>query len=103
MLKASPNISGSDLAGQTRTQIRELAARKGLLPKGDPKQADHPRKWIDPVTGGQRLSLDRGHVDPTTGHPYGNPNAAADHVHAYDPKGSTISVNGDNHVPTTGE
>ena len=99
----SPSFSANEVANQTRTQLRNLAIRKGLVPKGDATQAEYPRKWDDPATGRPRLRLGRGHVDPTTGQPYSNPNAAADHVHAYDASGAKIFVNGDNHIPTTGE
>lgn len=99
----SPTIRAEELAGRTRTQIRNLARRKGLIPKGDPTAADYPRKWIDAVTGDERLRLDRGHVDPISGQPYNNPNAAVDHVHGYDVSGGVILVNGDSHIPTTGD
>jgi RHS repeat-associated protein len=99
----SPEISPSDLDGKTRSEIQDLADQKGLVPKGDPTSPDYPRKWSDPVTGDERLRLDRGHIDPSTGQPYDNPNAAVDHVHGYDPEGNPISVNGDNHIPTIGE
>jgi RHS repeat-associated protein len=99
----SPEITPEELTGKTRSEIRDLADEKGLVPKGDPASPDYPRKWSDPVTGEDRLRLDRGHVDPTTGQPYNNPNAAADHVHGYDTNGDPITVNGDKHIPTTGE
>ena len=99
----SPKIEPNELSGKTRSEIRDLARDKGLTPKGDPSNPDYPRKWSDPVTGEDRLRLDRGHVDPSTGQPYNNPNAAADHVHGYDPNGDPILVDGDKHIPTTGE
>jgi hypothetical protein len=99
----SPGITPEELSGKTRTEIRDMANNKGLVPKGDTAHPDYPRKWSDPVTGEPRLRLDRGHTDPTTGQPYNNPNAAIDHVHGYEPGGNPIKVNGDKHVPTTGE
>jgi hypothetical protein len=86
----SPEILPEELAGQTRSQIRDLAADKGLVPKGDPLHPDYPRRWSDPATGEPRLRLDRGHVDSVTGQPYEKPNAAVDHVHAYDVDGNPI-------------
>ncbi|MBV9564313.1 MAG: hypothetical protein JOY90_28310 [Bradyrhizobium sp.] len=99
----SPSITPEELSGKTRTEIRDMANDKGLVPKGDTAHADYPRKWSDPVTGEPRLRLDRGHVDPTTGLPYNNPNAAVDHVHGYEVGGNPIKVNGDKHIPTAGE
>jgi hypothetical protein len=92
-----------ELAGQTRSQIRDLAADKELVPKGDPLHPDYPRRWNDPVSNERRLRLDRGHIDTETGQPYDMENAAMDHVHGYDVNGNPIEVNGDNHIPTTGE
>jgi hypothetical protein len=99
----NPEILPDELAGRTRSQIRDLVTDKGLVPKGDPLHPDYPRKWNDPVTNERRLRLDRGHPDSITGQPYGIRNAAVDHVHAYDINGNSIKVNGDNHIPTTGE
>jgi hypothetical protein len=99
----SPKILPEELAGQTRTQIRDLAVDKGLVPKGDTSHPDYPRRWSDPVTNERRLRLDRGHVDSETKQPYDEPNAAVDHVHAYDVDGNPITINDDNHIPTTGE
>lgn len=99
----SPKILPEELAGQTRSQIRDLAVDKGLVPKGDPLDPDYPRRWSDPVTNERRLQLDRGHVDSETGQPYSILNAAVDHVHAYDINGKSIKIDGDNHIPTTGE
>jgi hypothetical protein len=100
---SSPIIDASELTGKTRTEIRDLATSKGLLPKGDQLHPDFPRRFNDPITDEPRIRLDRGHVDPQTGLPYNNPNAAADHVHGYDLNGDPIKVNGDKHIPTTGE
>jgi RHS repeat-associated protein len=99
------DITAEELEGKTRSEIRELADEKGLIPKGDPNHPDYPRRWVDPVTGEDRLRLDRGHIDKTTGLPYDNPNAAVDHVHGYDSSGSPIvhPVTQDKHFPTTGE
>jgi hypothetical protein len=99
----SPEILSEELAGQTRSQIRDLAVAKGLVPKGDPLHPDYPRKWSDPVTNERRLRLDRGHIDTETGQPYDIENAAVDHLHGYDINGDPIEVHGDNHIPTKGE
>ena len=98
----SPEITPEELTGKTRSEVQGLAKEKGLVPKGDANSPDHPRKWSDPATNKERLRLDRGHVDPKTGKPYDNPNAAGDHVHGYDKNGKPIEVNGDKHIPTTG-
>jgi hypothetical protein len=100
---SSPTITADDLAMKTRSQIRDLAKAKGLKPGGDTAHPDYPRKFNDPVTGEERIRLDRGHVDPKTGKPYNNPKAAADHVHGYDEKGAKIKHAGDPHIPTKGE
>jgi hypothetical protein len=97
------DIKPAEIAGKTRSEIRELAQAKGLKPVGDPAHPDYPRKWNDPVTGKPRLRMDRGHKDKLTGQPYKTPNAAKDHVHAYDENVDPILVDGDHHVPTTGE
>jgi RHS repeat-associated protein len=97
------DITAGDLTGKTRDQVRDLAKDKGLVPKGDVTSPDYPRKWVDPVTGKERIRLDRGHTDPTTGQPYNDPKAAADHVHGYDPQGNPIKVDGNKHIPTTGD
>lgn len=99
----SPVIEGAELAGKTRSEIRNLAREKGLRPAGDTAHPEYPRKWKDPVTGQERLRLDRGHIDSNTGQPYNDPKAAGDHVHAYDQSGNPITVDGNKHVPTTGE
>lgn len=96
-------LTAEELAGKTRTEIRDLANQKGLKPTGDSVHPDFPRKWKDPVTGEDRLRLDRGHVDPQTGAPYSNPNAAVDHVHGYESGGDKIKINGDPHIPTKGD
>jgi hypothetical protein len=99
--KKSPTITGDELKGKTRAEIKDLAKKKGLEAAGDMASPDYPRKWKDPVTGKQRIRLDHGHIDPDTGKPYDNRNAAVDHVHGYEPDGVTkITVNGDPHIPT---
>lgn len=57
-----------------------------------------------PVARQQRIRLDRGHPDKVTGRPFDNPNAAVAHVHGCGPDGITqVTVDGDPHIPTTGE
>lgn len=99
----SEEITPEELTDKTRSEIRELADEKGFIPDGDKSSPDYPRKWIDPAYGTERIRLDRGHVDPDTNKPYDNPNAAVDHVHAYEPDGTRIEVNNDPHIPTKGE
>jgi hypothetical protein len=100
----SPAITGEEVTGKTRSQVRALAVEKGLVAVGSRSSPAFPRKWEDPVTGNERLRLDRGHVDPATKQPYRNPNAARDHVHGYEPDGRTsIKVDGDPHIPAIGE
>jgi hypothetical protein len=99
----SARITPAELTAKTWTQIRSLANQKGLIPRGDQTDPDYPRRWCDPVTNVQRLRLDRGHVDPGTGRPYNNPNAAANHVHGYEPDGTPIEVDFDPHIPTIGD
>jgi len=100
-----PDIAAADITKKTRTDIRDLASQKGLIPaKSDATGA--PIKWKCPCTGKERLRLDRGHVDAKTGLPYDDPKAAVDHVHAYDPTGKIKVVSPDDgnpHFPTTGE
>lgn len=62
-----------------------------------------PDKWLDPVTGKERLRFDPGHVDMITGLPYNNPKAAVPHHRAYEPDGITRvvdPVDGNPHFPT---
>jgi hypothetical protein len=80
----SPSIEAIDLVGKTRTQIRRMAKERGLVP-----HATKPDKWLDPVTGKERLRIDAGHIDKQTGLPYNDPKAASPHVHAYEPNGKT--------------
>ncbi len=99
----SPRISPEELKAKTWSQIRDLARQKGLIPRGDPIDPDYPRRWLEPVTNVQRLRLDRGHIDPSTGRSYNNPNAAVNHVHGYEPDGTPIEVDFDPHIPTIGD
>ena len=103
----TPNsdIQAEDIEGKTRDEIRDLAKEKGLEPFGDKDDPDYPRKWRDPDTKKERLRLDRGHIDKTTGKPYNDPKAAVDHTHAYDKAGNKIKNPVDNnpHFPTKQE
>lgn len=103
--QGSPSIKPEELTGKTRTEIRDLADQKGFKPYGDKKSPDYPRKWKDPITGKERLRLDRGHVDEKTGKPFDHPHAAADHAHGYESSGAKITdpATKDPHFPTTGE
>ena len=58
----SPQLTAGELKGKNATQIRALAKAKRLVP-----HATKPDKWMDPVTGKERLRLDPGHVDKKTG------------------------------------
>ncbi len=94
----SPVIDPAELIGKTADDIRRLAKAKGLVP-----HPSRPDKWMDPVTGKERLRLDPGHIDPLTGLPYNDPKAAVPHHHAYGPDGKTEVVDpSDNnpHFPT---
>jgi RHS repeat-associated protein len=94
----SPQITAHDLAGKTAEQIRQLAKDRGLVP-----HPTKPDKWIDPLTGKERLRMDPGHIDKQTGLPYNDPKAAAPHHHGYGPDGKTKVVDptdGNPHFPT---
>jgi hypothetical protein len=96
--KESPSITAGDLKGKTVAQIRELARAKGLL--AHPTKTD---KWLDPVTGKERLRMDPGHIDKATGLPYNDPKAAVAHHHGYEADGKTKIVDPDDgnpHFPT---
>jgi RHS repeat-associated protein len=95
----SPDITYQDLDGKTQAEIEQMAQSKGLIQ--DPNK---PNKWRDPVTNKERIRIDPGHVDPTTGLPYNNPRAAGPHVHGYDKSGNKIGDPGagnDPHFPIT--
>jgi len=104
--KAPTKLTFKPLSNKIRTQIRAIADKLGLKPKGLPDAIDGlPRKWTDPTTGKQVLRLDRGHTDPVTGLPYSDPKAAADHVHGYDKSGNykiRDRTDGNPHIPTAG-
>lgn len=94
----SPTITHAELAGKSAPEIRALAAQKGLV-----AHPTKPDKWMDPITGKERLRIDPGHVSPKTGLPYNDPKAAAPHHHGYGSDGKTKIVNpADNnpHIPT---
>jgi hypothetical protein len=96
-----PELTADDLSGKSRDDIRAMADRHGLEPFGKPDADGNPRKWKDPSTGQERLRIDTGHVDQTTGKPYNDPKAAVDHVHGYDRSGRKIRDPQDNnpHFP----
>jgi RHS repeat-associated protein len=94
---ASPEIKPDELSGKTKPELEQLARDKGLVQ--DPK---NPGKWRDPETGKERLLIHPGHIDPQTGLPYNNPNAAAPHTHGFDSRGKKIgnpSNGNDPHFP----
>ena len=94
----SPSLTHPELAGKSAAEIRALASEKGL-----PPHASKPDKWMDPVTGKERLRLDPGHIDKKTGLPYNDPKAAAPHHHGYEPDGKTKIVDPSDqnpHIPT---
>ena len=94
------SFGSSDLTGKTAAQIRSLAAGLGFLAFGIPDSQGNYRKFKDPATGQQRIRIDDGHVDPTTGQPYNDPNAAGPHAHGYDNQGNKIvDENGNPHFP----
>jgi RHS repeat-associated protein len=94
----SPPLGPADLAGKTRDELRQLASDRGLVP-----HATKADKFLDPVTGKERLRLDPGHIDKQTGLPYNDPKAAVPHAHGYEPNGKTKIVDpsdGNPHFPT---
>jgi len=60
MIQESPEITADELKGKTAAEIRALANEKGLVPH--PTKLD---KWMDPVTGKERLRM-----DPSDGNPH---------------------------------
>ena len=94
----SPSLTPQELLGKTAEQVRQLARKKGLVP-----HPTRPDKWLDPITGKERLRIDPGHVDKQTGLPYNDPKAAGPHHHGYGPDGKTKLVDpsdGNPHFPT---
>jgi hypothetical protein len=78
------------------------AAHKRLKPEGGGRVDEEGKetKYLDPVTGKQRVRIDGGHVDKETGEPVDPPSAAAPHVHGYDKSGKKIrDETGDPHFP----
>lgn len=100
-IERSPYISSKMLANKSRVEIRQLAKDLELKSNGKLDSTGHPRKWMDPVTGKERLRLDDGHVNKD-GTPYADPKAANPHVHGYDRTGKILHE-GNPHIPTTGE
>lgn len=98
---ARPELAAADLICRTPAEIRTLAARHGLEGHGRPDPAGRYRKFRDPHTDLDRLRLDAGHVDATTGRPYKDPRAAMPHVHGYYPSGQPIldPATGNRHFP----
>jgi RHS repeat-associated protein len=99
-VKTSPRITAADVQGKTPDQLKAFAREQGLV-----THAKNPNKFMDPVTGKERLRLDQGHVDKKTGQPYNDPKAASPHVHAYETNGSKVVDPSDNnpHFPTKNE
>jgi hypothetical protein len=98
MAKKSPKITADDLKGKTAVEIRALAKERGLTP-----HPTKPDKWMDPVTGKERLRMDPSHVDLKTGLPYSDPKAAVPHHHGYEPDGLikiVDPIDGNPHFPT---
>ena len=98
-------INASEIKEKTRSEIRALAAFKGLIATRQPDSAGLSRKWKCPCAGNQRLPLDRGHIDQRTGLPYNDPEVAVDHVHLYQSDGlkKIVSpVDGDAHFQRKG-
>lgn len=92
-------INPQDLIGKTAAEIQQLAKDRGLIP-----HPTKPNKWMDPVTGKERVRIDPGHIDKQTGLPYNDPKAAVPHHHGYGPDGKVKivdPVDGNPHFPTT--
>jgi len=94
------DIGSDDITDKSADEIRELAKKNGLKPFGNENDPEYPRKWKD-ANDQERLRLDKGHIDPKTGQPYNDPNAAQNHVHGYDPLGNKIRhpANNNPHFP----
>jgi len=90
----SPHIGPNDLNNQTSDELRQLAKDRGLVP-----HPTKPDKFLDPVTGKERLRIDKGHIDKKTGLPYNDPRAAKPHVHGYGPDGKTKIVDPSDNNP----
>jgi len=91
-------IGPQDLIGKTAAEIHQLAKDRGLVP-----HPTKPTKWMDPVTGKERLRIDPGHIDKQTGLPYNDPKAAVPYHHGYGPDGKRKIVDpsdGNPHFPT---
>ena len=95
----SPIITAADLKNKTIGEITEMAKQRGLvLSVMDGEQII----WRDPVTGAERIRIDRGHRDKK-GQPFRLLAAAVDHVHGYGPGGRSDPIadprNGETHFP----
>ncbi len=98
--KRDEPLTPGAVSDKSAGDIRDLADRRGLEPFGQPDQDGQARKWRDPETHVQRLRIDQGHVDPSTGKPFEDPRAAVPHVHAYDTEGKPIlDADGNKHFP----
>jgi hypothetical protein len=76
----------------------------GLKPEGGGRVDEEGKetKYLDPVTGKQRVRIDRGHVDKKTGEQVDDPpSAGVPHVHGYDESGKKKirDETGDPHFP----
>lgn len=73
----SPEIDPKELAGKTPQEIDKIAQEKGLIAKG-PDPINGRGSYIDPVTGEQRINIDKNH----------------DHYHVNNPQGQRVDING---------
>ena len=98
---AAEEVTAADLTDTTAQGLRDLAAERGYEPFGQQDAEGLYRKFRYPGTKQQALRIDQGHVDPDTGLPYDNPNAAVPHGHGYDFSGAPVRdpETGDPHFP----
>ena len=71
----SPELAPAELIGRTHEDVQRLAREKGLM-----EDNRRPNRYLDPLTGRERLRIDAGHppagpragriVDPETGDPH---------------------------------
>ena len=98
---ATEEVTAADLTDTTAQGLRDLAGERGYEPFGQQDADGLYRKFRYPGTKQQALRIDQGHVDPDTGLPYDNPNAAVPHGHGYDFSGAPVRdpETGDPHFP----
>ena len=79
--KVSPEITHTDLTDKTKDEAIQFAKDKRLV-----QNPDYPPKWMDPVTGKERLRINDAHVVEPTGKLYKG-TAGVPHLHGSLPGG----------------